>query len=891
MMRFSFSILTLMLLAWSMSVRASLYIVGSAINTGWSRQAMTEQTEGIYTWQGYLFHGGELKFMVEASEWGAHWGPTAANTPLGMGVQEIALHTSGDYKYRIDNIGLCKVLVDTNTKQIKISDSDGNVPEQRQYPPFLYPVGTGVSTVIDDKNNYALYEDAPDAGTYSGQLTLSAGTLALHSKPYHKVNDARPIVPVLASGASVKLPKLRYSIETDKCCYAPGDTVTLTLSTTATDGLHVRYRYLGDIVADTLLSSKKWTWVTPAEDFRGYMVEVYRCTMDDEQNVTDNILATIAIDVSSDWTRFPRYGFVATFGNDKTPSKAKTEMKWLNRCHINGVQFQDWHYCHDWPLGGTRGEGLWNSYKDIANRTIYTSAVKNYIKAQHDRGMKSIFYNLCFGALDGWEERGVKPEWFIFKDKNHETKDMHELPSSWKSSIYLVNPANEGWLAYLAERNDEVYSYLDFDGYQIDQLGRRDNVYDWNGESVNLPDGYSDFINYMKNRHPEKRLVMNAVSQWGASQIAGTGKVDFLYTEVWGNHEGNSLTSGEGRFSNIKNVIDGNLSNNPALRSVLAAYMNYTTDNKNFNTPGVVMADAVMFALGGSHLELGGDHMLCREYFPHSGMKWHNQIEDWMTRYYDFMTAYENLLRDKWTEKTNVTATCTGVTINSWEPVANQVTLLAREVNGRQVIHLLNFTHEDNADAIDDNYMLCWHDNQAIRPWPKHFENLSLRLSGLTGMGNVRRIWVASPDYCGGAMQELTDYKYYSSSGRITLTLPSLQFWTMIVIEPEKTTTQDNVCYAPAVNGEYLESGITSTFEAGSANTNMWNLQLDEDTYNVRVDIPAGTLTLQGDNEDAVVLPLGESSEKFFTPAGMPATKHTRGILISKDKKVYFRSE
>ncbi len=67
MMRFSFSILTLMLLALSMSVRASLYIVGSAINTGWSRQAMTEQTEGIYTWQGYLFHGGELKFMVEAS--------------------------------------------------------------------------------------------------------------------------------------------------------------------------------------------------------------------------------------------------------------------------------------------------------------------------------------------------------------------------------------------------------------------------------------------------------------------------------------------------------------------------------------------------------------------------------------------------------------------------------------------------------------------------------------------------------------------------------------------------------------------------------------------------------------------------------------------------------
>ena len=46
--------------------------------------------------------------------------------------------------------------------------------------------------------------------------------------------------------------------------------------------------------------------------------------------------------------------------------------------------------------------------------------------------------------------------------------------------------------------------------------------------------------------------------------------------------------------------------------------MNYNkADNRGeFNTPGVLLTDAVMFALGGSHLELGGDHMLCKEYFP-----------------------------------------------------------------------------------------------------------------------------------------------------------------------------------------------------------------------------------------------------------------------------------
>ena len=956
--------LILFCLFWTLQTQAALYIVGSAITTGWTRQPMTEQAAGIYTWEGFLFHGGELKFMTNASDWGDHWGPSVAYASLSMGRQAISLHTSGDYKFRIDNIGRCRVQVDTNTKQIEIADSEGNLPPERSYPPCLYPIGTAVSTALSEGNDFALHEDAPDAGTYSGTLTLSSGTMAFHAKPYKKTVEARPIAPVLASGASVKLPKLRYQIETDKCSYSPGDTVTLTFSSTVPSGTRVRYRYMGDIIADTLLSSRTWTWTAPTEDFRGYMAEVYRPT---EEN--DEMLATIAIDVSSDWTHFPRYGFVATFGSDKTLSKTKAEMKWLNRCHINGVQFQDWHYRHDWPLGGTRDGGLWTSYKDVANRTIYTSAIKNYIRAGHDRGMKSIFYNLCFGALDGWQERGVKPEWFIYKPIDHSSLtidhlatpedtafnndsdsqpptvngqrsmvngqwsiDRHDLPDSWKSDILLLNPANEGWLSYLAERNDEVYSMLDFDGYQIDQLGSRGNVYDYDGNPVNLRDGFATFINHMKNRHPDKRLVMNAVSQWGASQIAGTGKVDFLYSEVWGNQAGSSLASGEGRFANIKNVIDENLSLNPALRSVLAAYMNYATDGKNFNTPGIVMADAVMFALGGSHLELGGDHMLCREYFPYAGMKWHSQLEDWMTRYYDFLTAYENLLRDPWKEKTNVKATCSNVTINTWEPVANQVTLLAREVNGRQVVHLLNFTQEQTpsnsplkgekdlprpslkgreisakevstlrGDLEGSDYLLCWHDNQATRPWPKRFEALSIKLTGLSGMGKVRRIWVASPDYCGGAMQELTDYKYASASGTITLTLPSLQFWTMIVIEPETATTKDNAYFAPSTNGESLVPDIPSSLASTTSATRSWTLQLDEGVYQAHADIPAGTLTLKRDNDDAIKEVKNEegqmvngqwSNGQWYDLSGRKWSmvngqwSMPKGILISKDKKV-----
>ena len=88
--------------------------------------------------------------------------------------------------------------------------------------------------------------------------------------------------------------------------------------------------------------------------------------------------------------------------------------------------------------------------------------------------MKSMFYNLCFGALKDAASDGVKEEWYLFKDASHTTKDSHDLPSGWKSNIYLVDPSDKEWQQYMAERNDDVYANFAFDGYQIDQLGKRE---------------------------------------------------------------------------------------------------------------------------------------------------------------------------------------------------------------------------------------------------------------------------------------------------------------------------------------------------------------------------------------------------------------------------------
>ena len=554
---------------------------------------------------------------------------------------------------------------------------------------------------------------------------------------------------------------LDIDLRTDRALYSPGQTVRFT-SSAPVDGYRIRYRQGQKTVAEADGSGTTWEWTPPTTDYTGYMVDVYRPGDNSEE-----IHGTIAVDVSSDWKRFPRYGFVATFDRSKlAPGVIEGEMEFLNRCHINGVQFQDWHYKHHWPLGGTPG-ALLDTYTDIANREVSTDVVRKYIDVQHSYGMKSIFYNLCFGVLDDAKADGVDEAWNLYKDSNRGSRDMHQLPSSWKSDIYLVDPANPGWQEYIGRRNDDVYASLDFDGYQIDQLGNRGTLYDYNGKAVNLPTGYRSFLDAMKSRHPQKRLVMNSVSSYGASQIAGSGKVDFCYNELWND---------EAMFQDLHKVIKANDAySNGTLSTVFAAYMNYDYADRHqgyFNNPGVIMADAVMMALGGSHLELG-DHMLSREYFPASPLAMDDNLRTAMIRYYDFMTAYQNLLRGTGTaSETEVSLSCDDATkrvkFQAWPPKARTVTTYARKVDGKTIVHLLNFINTDD---------MSWRDLNASRVEPllKTDFPVSMKVSG-----DVKGVWMASPDVHGGAAVSLP---FSLKNDKLDFTVPSLKYWDMIVIE------------------------------------------------------------------------------------------------------------
>ena len=545
------------------------------------------------------------------------------------------------------------------------------------------------------------------------------------------------------------------TIATDKAAYSPGDEVTFTTdNSTFPASVKVRYKYLNTILSEIALSGSTWKWKPPTTDYRGYTAEVFSTT-----NNVETIYATIGVDVSSNWKKFPRYGFLSKFPQ-LSDVQISSVISNLNRYHINGLQFYDWQNKHHKPLpliGSTPA----SSWKDIINRDIYFSTVQKYIASAHSYHMKAMFYNLVYGAWDNAEADGVNKEWYVFTDNTHTNKDFHPLSSPFLSNIYLLDPSNTAWQQYLINENKKVYQFLDFDGFHMDQLGDRGARYKYDGTYLNLSLTYKPFIDAVKADKPQKDIVMNAVSQYGQKGIAESA-ADFLYSEVWSPFDS---------YNDLSNLIQqNNAESNNTKNTVLAAYMNYELANSKgyFNTPSVLITNAVIFAFGGAHMELG-EHMLGKEYFPNDNLSMKDDLKSALINYYDFLVAYQNLLRDGGTfNSVTLTSADNKMVISKWPASQGTVAVVAKKAENTQVIHLINLTNSTTTN---------WQDKTGIQAAPALIKDATLNLTSDVA---IKKIWMASPDVIGGASRSLN---FIQSGNKVSFILPELKYWSMIVIE------------------------------------------------------------------------------------------------------------
>jgi dextranase len=545
------------------------------------------------------------------------------------------------------------------------------------------------------------------------------------------------------------------AITTDKAVYKPSDEVIFTLDNSVLPAsAKVRYKFQNTVLAEVAVTTSTWKWQTPADDYRGYLVEVYATS-----NNTETIYATIGIDVSSDWKKFPRYGFISRF-DQMADADINSVISNLNRFHINGLQFYDWQNKHHKPLA-MNGTAPASSWQDIGGRTNYFSTIQKYIAAAHGVNMKAMFYDLVYGAWENADADGVSKEWYIYKDNTHTNRDFFALNSPFLSNLYLLDPSNVGWQNYMINEAKNVYQNLSFDGYHMDQVGNWGTRYSYDGISVNFSNAFKSYIDAFKQAIPAKYNVMNAVAQNGQQGI-GSSTSDFMYSEVW---------SPSDSYNDLSLIIKQNntLSNNTK-NTVLAAYMNYdmAATTGYFNTSSVLMTNAVIFAFGGSHLELG-EHMLCREYFPNNNLSMKDDLKRNLVYYYDFLVAYQNLLRNGGIFNTvAVSSIDKKMTLDIWPASQAKVAIVAKKVDNKQIIHFINFTNSTTQK---------WRDNTAIQVMPALIKDAKLAFATDS---KVKKMWIATPDFVGCASRSLN---FAQIGNKVSFTLPELRYWDMVVVE------------------------------------------------------------------------------------------------------------
>ncbi len=166
-----------------------------------------------------------------------------------------------------------------------------------------------------------------------------------------------------------------------------------------------------------------------------------------------------------------------------------------------------------------------------------------------------------------------------------------------------------------------------------------------------------------------------------------------------------------------------------------------------------------------------GEHMLCKEYFPNSNLGMSEELQEAMVAYYDFLVAYQNLLRDGGSlNEVTVTSADGKLNFAPWAPSLGNVVTLGRKVGTRQVVHLLNFSQANS---------LSWRDLNGTMPEPQLVESVAV---DMTTADPVERVWLASPDIDGGAVRELP---FENTAIGVRITIPSIKYWDMIVLEQD----------------------------------------------------------------------------------------------------------
>ncbi len=526
----------------------------------------------------------------------------------------------------------------------------------------------------------------------------------------------------------------------DKAFYHPGEPVALHVSAASGARVEATITHLTDAVTTLTATLDRGaadlTWTPPALAPRGYGVDARLFDENGEALAT----ASTAFDVLEKWTQAPRYGFLSEFGPGRD-NEAET-MAWGARYHLNGLQFYDWQYRHDTLLPPTE------TFTDPLGRRLSLETVQRLIDAAHARNIAAMPYTAVYGASTSFYRE--HPDWALF----HWSKRPYEFGENF---LVIMDPTpGSPWAEHLLGEFARVLTETDFDGIHLDQYGAPKVGRNAAGERVDLAEVFPAFIDetarVVRARHGDAgAVIFNAVGNWPVDTVALAGQ-DAVYIEVWPPYRA---------FLDLHRLIAAAQTLGGGKPVILAAYI------PPDRAANVRLADAIIFASGGYHLELGEPGaMLADPYFPKFGLI-DDATQAVMKRYYDFLVRYEEVLAPG---TANAPDRAAALSINGVETGGrgprDRVAVIARQGQGFETFSLVNLVGIDSGQ---------W--DTPLDEGPTPLIDLSVRVQ--VG-GPVARVWWASPDRENLEAQPL-DFSRDGDS--ITFRLPRLAYWDMIVVE------------------------------------------------------------------------------------------------------------
>ncbi|MCL1600779.1 MAG: glycoside hydrolase family 66 protein [Actinomycetia bacterium] len=428
-----------------------------------------------------------------------------------------------------------------------------------------------------------------------------------------------------------------------------------------------------------------------------------------------------AFDVLPDWTAYPRYGFLSDFAPHRSDMAATLDE--LVRFHINGLQFYDWQYRHDDPIAPSI------EFDDPLGRRLSLETIQGLADEARKRGMATMAYVAVYAASAAFWR--ANPQWALYDDSGKPLKFGEDF-------LGLMNPTRgTQWANHLQQRCDEILADLPFDGIHIDQYGEPRTAFDASGNLVELPAAFVEFVTEFKERHPESPTTFNAVKNWPIEALV-SAPTDFVYIELWPDTP---------TYRAIGEIVNAAHTESGGKPVVIALYL---PKDRPIN---IRLADAVIIANGGSRIELGEQgRLLSDPYFPlHEALS--PGLRDVLRRYSDFRVRYGDLL--------GPTSTPSRSRIRS----ADDLWAVARDVPGWITINLVNMSGIGEAR---------WDEAHSM---PQQLTDVSIDIDTETA---VRQVWWASPDRndC-----HLKPTKWSTEDGNIHVTVPAIDYWTIVVIE------------------------------------------------------------------------------------------------------------